>query len=79
MAWNEGTITSSSASGAADATGDYARAGGLVGFNFGTITSSYFDYETSGRAMDEDLRSKHRRPPVTDGLHGPLRHLEHRP
>ena len=39
MGYNDGTITSSYATGAADVTGDHAQAGGLGGYNEGTITS----------------------------------------
>ena len=49
VGYNDGTIIGCYATGTA--TG--AIAGGLVGRQGGTITSSYFDYETSGRAMDE--------------------------
>ncbi len=45
------TITSAYAAGAVTGTGSYANVGGLVGYNkYGTITASFFDQDTTGRA-----------------------------
>ncbi|MDD3029128.1 MAG: GLUG motif-containing protein, partial [Alphaproteobacteria bacterium] len=46
--YTSGTISSSYATGAVTGTGDYI--GGLVGYNADTITSSYWNVETSGMA-----------------------------